>query len=335
VPVRMLNVTVCLIFVSLALTACTRERPLPEATATAAVSLSQAPAGQSSAAPEAALTPPVVEPQVSSTTPEASLPLPTPTPAVTPTPDLQTFQYTVQPGDTLTSIAQKFGTTVDVIQQLNTLPTDALFVGQPIYVPYVEGITAAGMPTPTPGPFLYTIQSGDTLSGIAIRFGVSQIDIIENNSLLTPNNLVVGQTVLIPGYQPPSTATTQEGTDGTAPTTSAPTTGSTDRVIHVVRQGEALIDIALRYGITVDQIVAANNITDRNILRIGQELVIPGITQQDALRARSTTHRVQAGESLLGIAVRYGVTIDEIVTANELVNPDSLFIGQELIIPNQ
>jgi LysM repeat protein len=70
-------------------------------------------------------------------------------------------------------------------------------------------------------------------------------------------------------------------------------------------------------------------------LRIGQELIIPGVTTRDIAITRGSTHTVQPGESLLSIALLYGVTVEELQAANELDNPDSIFIGQELLIPLQ
>lgn len=314
----------------LLLVACTRERPTPEPTATTAV--------QASAPATAA-----VEAQIVTNTPqagqssEASLavtntpnPL-TATPNGTPTPGTpETYPYTVQAGDTLGSIAQKFDTDVATLRALNNLASDNLAVGQPLYVPYREGMTGEGLPTPTPGPFLYTIQTGDTLSGLGARFNVDPISIIEANSasLLDPNNLVVGTTILIPGYQPPS------GTASGGEATGESTSGGA-AVTHVVQAGQGLLEISAIYGVPVAQILAANGLREQDILRIGQELIIPGVTARDVAAAQGNIHTVQAGESLLSIALLYGVTVEEIQEANELNNPDAIFIGQELIIPQR
>jgi LysM repeat protein len=320
--------SVSLLALALLLAACTRERPTPESTPIT----DQAAAAVSTSTPSAPL-----EPEVSTTTPEAadaaaSL---TPEPTTTSVPEEQdVFQYTVQPGDTLFSIAARFGATVDDLVALNSLSTDALIVGQPLYVPYIEGMTAEGLPTPTPGPYRYTIQEGDTLSAIAARFGVDQAAIVEANTLPAPDALTVGAVILIPGYQPPvadTVITTDQGesaeeTDASAPSTDAP-------VIHIVQPDQGLIEIAEIYGVSAADIASANNITNRNVLRVGQELIIPGITNEQATAARSTVHVVESGESLLGIALRYGVTVEEILAVNNIDNPDAIFPGQELLIP--
>lgn len=308
---------VVLSLLTLLLVACTRERPTPEPTATFSVAESADAARTPVPADVAAVNTPAPDP-------EAGLAV-TATPAATPTPgDGEPFQYVVRAGDTLGTIALRFGTDIATLRQLNNLPSDDINIGQPIYIPYIEGITAEGAPTPTPGPFTYTIQPGDTLSGIGARFGIDPIRIMEANNLLNPDTLTVGVDILIPGYQAPAGEAAGSPSRPIAPD---------DRVYHTVQAGEGLIGIAALYGVTVDEIVAANGITDRNTLRVGQQLVIPGISARDVAAARSTRHVVAAGESLLSIAIRYGVTVEEIIDLNELRNPDAIFIGQELLIP--
>lgn len=329
------------------LAGCTRERPTPEPTATAAI-IAGATAAPAAAMPTTAMSTtaisttagPTAAPASSTPSAETGLVVGTPadTPAATPSPtSQQTFLYVVQPGDTLSAISLRFGTTLDVLGQLNNLSGDNLIVGQPIYVPYIEGMTAEGMPTPTPGPFYYTVQPGDTLSGISLRFGVDPLAIIEANraTLLDPNNLGVGATLLIPDYQPPAAngEATAAGTPSAADDGAATTTTTIANVTHVVQPGQSLSSISQLYGVAVAEIAAANGLTDQNVLRVGQELIIPGITMRDAAAAQGSLHSVRAGESLLSIALQYGITVDDILAVNELDNPDAIFIGQELIIP--
>ncbi|MCC6455070.1 MAG: LysM peptidoglycan-binding domain-containing protein [Caldilineaceae bacterium] len=313
----------------LILAACTRERPTPEPTATTAV-VSNAPA---TAVNQAQIVTNTGETGsevgiVVTNTPNAL----TPSAVLTPTRATpETFLYTVRAGDTLGIIATRFETDVETLREMNNLRSDDLAVGQPLYVPYREGMTAEGAPTPTPGPFLYTVQAGDTLSGLGVRFGVNPIAITEANrdTLLDPNNLTVGTTILIPGYQPPAATTGEEGSEEGTPGTAA----EGESVVHTVQAGQGLIQIATLYGVSVAEIAAANGMSEQDMIRVGQQLIIPGVTKRDIAIAQGNVHTVQPGESLLSIALLYGVTVEELQAANELDNPDSIFIGQELIIP--
>jgi len=320
----------------LIMAACTRERPLPDPTATAAILVNNAPATASVGAQIVTDTPQPGSAPASSS--EAGLAV-TDTPAVSTTVasggPSSTFQYVVQDGDTLGSIAAKYETDVDTLRSLNNLSSDSLAVGQPLYLPYKEGMTEEGVPTPTPGPFTYTIQPGDTISGLAARFNVDPAAIINANTatMIDPNNLAVGTSVLIPGYQPPAESTATAGEESGTPEASSPS--SSGQVVHVVQAGQGLLEIATLYGVSVADIMAANSLTEQDILRIGQKLIIPGVTKRDVAAAQGDVHIVQAGESLLSIALLYGVTVDELQQANDLNNPDAIYVGQELVIPKQ
>jgi LysM repeat protein len=121
-------------------------------------------------------------------------------------------------------------------------------------------------------------------------------------------------------------------------------TGCDETLRHMVVAGENLYRIALRYGVTVDSLVAANNITDRTRLSIGQELAIPcGVDSgQSSLWTvgdppgncgTNTVHTVQRGENLYQIALRYGTTVDAITAANNITDPTLIHEGNQLRIP--
>jgi LysM repeat protein len=276
------------------------------------------------------------DPMVEST---AGTPTPTATEEETPTPEAtapsETFDYTVKPGETLASIAEKFQTDVTSLRQLNFLLDDNIFAGQVLSVPYVEGMTAEGAPTPSPTPFTYVVEVGDTLSSIAARFDVQPGTLIEVNNILDPNNLAVGTPLLIPGYVNPTSASGGDTTAGSDSASSNATTGGTagDSVLHIVQPGESLGEIAVEYGVDPVALAQANNIANGNLIRAGQQLVIPGVSARAALEARGERHVVQSGESLSMIATQYGVSVEAIMAANSLDDPNTIVVGQELLIP--
>lgn len=324
-----LSIGICLTAVGL-LTACTRNRPTSETTTTGAdpaITVITSTTNTGSGEPSVTV---------------VATPVMTAGVATTETPvggQLQqtTIDYHVQDGDTLLSVAQKFGVDTETIRQLNYLLDDNIFVGQILQMPYQEGITAEGAPTPTPEPYRYVVEEGDSLGTIAQQFGVSAVSIMENNNMQDPNNVFVGQVLLIPNYVPPATTTSTSGETAASGTTdsagSAQTTGQA--VSHVVQPGETLYGIAQKYGVDANVIAEANNVTNRNQLRVGQKLEIPGITVRDAAAALGRVHIVQSGESLTAIAQLYGVTAEEVISFNNISNPDAIYVGQELVIPGQ
>jgi LysM repeat protein len=98
--------------------------------------------------------------------------------------------------------------------------------------------------------------------------------------------------------------------------------------IHVVEEGENLYSIAARYGVTVGDIVETNNLSNINLIGVGTSLTIPVPPGEEG-----TIHTVQRGENLAGIAAEYGVTADDIVLANNLNDPNRVYVGQRLFIP--
>jgi lysozyme len=325
----------------LLLVACTRDRetptPTPESTP-AATQVSGQAASQTGTvtSTERSSDEPVVESTAGTPTPEATEET-TPTPEATAPAD--TFDYTVKAGETLAGIADKFQTEVQTLRELNFLLDDNIFAGQVLSVPYVEGMTAEGAPTPSPTPFTYVVEVGDTLSSIAARYNVKPGTLIEVNNILDPNNLAVGTPLLIPGYvstagqNTDSTAGSSDGTQTGDAGTTAGSTAAGDSVEHVVQPGESLGQIAAEYGIDPVALADANNITNGNLIRVGQRLVIPGVTARDALEARGERHIVQSGESLSMIAAQYGVSVEAIMAANSLDDPNTIVVGQELLIP--
>lgn len=307
-----------LLILVLLLAACTRERETPTPTPAAAPT-----SGAITAA----------EPEVTVVDPAAATATEQPTEEATPTPEeelaAETFDYTVRSGDTLADIALRFNTTVDMLRQLNYLLDDNIFAGQVLVVPYVEGMTAEGAPTPTPAPYVYVVQPGDSLMSIATRFGVSTITLVEVNNIQDPNALSVGDELLIPGYAPPAAAS--GATTGSAAATTGGATG--DAFMHEVKAGETLSGIAQQYGVSAAALAAANNIAVGDVIRIGQQLVIPGLSRQAALEASATRHTVAAGETLSTIAQRYGVTTAAIMAFNNITDPNTILIGQVLLIP--
>jgi len=105
--------------------------------------------------------------------------------------------------------------------------------------------------------------------------------------------------------------------------------------IHVVRRGDNLTSISVRYGTTVSALVQANNIRNRNFIYIGQRLTIPGDGGGDDDGGDDTPtgiHIVRVGETLSRIALRYGTTVWAIASLNGLRNINVIYIGQRLRI---
>ena len=134
----------------------------------------------------------------------------------------------------------------------------------PPSVVYVEG----GPGPAGPGTGTYTVQEGDTLYDIGLRFGVSVEDLMEANDISDPSSLIIGQKLVIPGQEPEGTATPG------APAATATAAPSAEGV-YIVQEGDYPGSIAEQFGITAEELMEANGITDPTSLVVGQELIIP------------------------------------------------------------
>lgn len=246
-------------------------------------------------------------------------PLPTFTAGPSPTPSLTpgAGNYVVQYGDTLQKIARRFGLTISALRTANRINSDTIYAGQVLIIPTpVPTLTRTALPA---GYSAYVVQPGDQLRALANRFGVT-VTALRTANNLTSDVIRTGQVLAVPPPQP-------TGTPRPA--------GST----YIVQAGDQLLVIARRFGLTLNSLKAANNLTS-DVVRVGQALFIPTVTPTRTPAPPTVTptgvyivHVVRAGDRLQRLAVWYGVTMTAIRTANSL-SGDTLRVGQTLNIPN-
>src|SRR5690606_12367548 len=100
--------------------------------------------------------------------------------------------------------------------------------------------------------------------------------------------------------------------------------------IHVVQRGETLYSIAMEYGVTISDLARINGIVNAGNIQVGQRLLVP--TGEAEVPALPQTHVVQPGETLRSIANFYNRTVTELTEINHLSNPDTIYVGQELLL---
>lgn len=159
---------------------------------------------------------------------------------------------------------------------------------------------------PTSKGDYYTVKKGDSLYSIARLYDVSVADLKIANKL-TSNVLSIGQVLKIPDIVEKS-----------------------DTSVYYVKKGDSLYGIAKSYGVSVEDIKKLNNLSNNN-LSIGQELLIPGLSSENVPSVKVYT--VVKGDSLYKVANLYGVSVDDLKSANKL-SSSVLSIGQQLVIPD-
>jgi LysM repeat protein len=163
------------------------------------------------------------------------------------------YVHIVHWGETLSGIAMRYGTTVRAIMNANHIPNpNRIFAGQRIVIP----CATTAQPGPVGGNVDY-VRPGDTLSGIACRFGVSVNSLVQANGIANPNCIYAGQKLHIPGWsyihQP----------------------ATWDHHYYTVRAGDTLSGIAWRFGTSAWAIASANNLHNLNVVYAGQVIYIP------------------------------------------------------------
>lgn len=178
------------------------------------------------------------------------------------------------------------------------------------------------------GETVYIVQWGESLSMIAEQYGVTLEAIMAANGLQDPNYVYVGQKLVIPGVYGP-------GSPGIGP--SMPGHTASGCTYYAVQWGDTLSGIAWYYGTTANALMQANNLGSDFIYE-GQKLCVPsagGMSYQSSMpsgQAASTYYTVRAGDTLAGIALRFGVTQTAIIQANNLSNASLIYVEQRLII---
>ncbi|MFC0296750.1 C40 family peptidase [Geobacillus jurassicus] len=167
--------------------------------------------------------------------------------------------YTVQKGDTLWGIARQSGTTVAALKQENGLSSDLIFPGQ------VLRVNEQDEPNQTPSN-TYTVEPGDTLSGIARKLGTTVDALLKlNPSIANPDFIRAGQTLQVAGGQ------------GSSNTYNVKPTAAAVNGQYIVQKGDTLSGIAKKFQTSVDRLLALNpQITNPNNIRIGQAIKVAG-----------------------------------------------------------
>jgi murein DD-endopeptidase MepM/ murein hydrolase activator NlpD len=111
-----------------------------------------------------------------------------------------------------------------------------------------------------------------------------------------------------------------------------PVSAQSSGPVYIVQSGDTLYSIAVRFNITVNDLIAANPSVDPNALAVGQQLVIPGL---EGITGILQTEVVPFGDNLRSLSRRTQVSDDLLVKLNRLVSPSELYVGVSLIIPTQ
>lgn len=175
----------------------------------------------------------------------------------------------------------------------------------------------------------HEVRKGETLSGVARRYGVStQILADANPGLGSRAMLRIGQILRVPGSGTAGSTTAVAASSGSGPAAQT----------HTVRAGESLGVLSNRYGASVAQLRSWNGLGNSNTIKVGQRLQVSAgaAAQVTTLASRGgavRTHVVARGETLSAVAARYKVSVRALQDANNLASANQIRVGQRLRVP--
>ena len=249
--------------------------------------------------------------------------------------------YTVQSGDTLSGIAVEYNTTTATLTSLNNLSNpNLIYVGQRLLVKSASTAAAssatstatstasATSTSSTTSATTYTVKSGDTLSSIASSHNTTTAALTSLNSLANPNLIYVGQVLKLANTTTASTSST-----------SSAASTSSSAMTYTVKSGDTLSSIASSYNTTTSTLTSLNNLSNPNLIYVGQVLKVAGSSTSVSTSTSSSsasqattsgTYTVKAGDTLSSIAISYNTTTAALASANSISNANLIYVGQVL-----
>lgn len=226
--------------------------------------------------------------------------------------------YTVQSGDTLSSIATRYGVTVEDLASINGLSNPNLIYPGEVLKIYPENNRNIVNRDKMEFSSTYIVRLGDTLSLIAKRFNTTVNDLVKLNDIDNPNLIYPGEILKIP------TVVNEDSKSSSA---------RQYIKTYIVQRGDTLSGIARKFNISVDRLAEINNIQDVNLIYPGQVLKIESsrIYKNDDKKFKGL-YVVQNGDTLASVDNKFDKKLDELMKDNDVISSDLIHNNQVLKI---
>ena len=245
--------------------------------------------------------------------------------------------HIVRPGETLSQIAQQYGVTMQLLMDANGIQNaNAIYVGQSLRIPSV----AATTPTPAIEPTVTATSAPDDEPDdeLTEEPAPESTPVEHSPAEATADDEPGAEQENEVGGEAQSSIETEAQGDGAALEPDAEPLSPTQRIAglnrtYTVRRNDTLTSVARRLGVDVDALRRINRIYADRDLVVGQALVVPGVAEDLRVRRPGQEYVVRPGDSLGVIAKANGLTLADLMAANYISNPNTIFVGQRLVIP--
>lgn len=252
----------------------------------------------------------------------------TQTPTATPSP---ATTHTVRSGETLSQIAEANNVDLKTLMRLNGIrDPNAIYVGQVLY------LTAAALSTTTPTPS--PTPSNTATKTVTPTETATETPTVTPTDTATPDETTTPTvTATVSGTTPVANSTEVDATTPSSTVQTATLAIATLNQIYTVQPGDTLQRIALRMGVDQEAMRKLNHLNTQqmNWLTVGTTLTVPATGDELRFVRHEERYIVKAGDSLGRIAEKYDLSLTEMLLANRIADPNAIYPGQGLIIPDK
>lgn len=261
---------------------------------------------------------------------------------------VEAASYKVKPGDNLWSIAQKYNTTVPNLKSWNKLSNEIIFPNQTLEIDGKKSANNTSKKSSSSSnksssstntkASNYTVKSGDSLSKIAANHGISLSNLMKWNNLKT-SLIFPGDSLVVSKNGGSSSSSSNKGSSSSS---SSSSNSANTSASYTVKSGDTLGQIASKHGISLSNLMKWNNLNS-HLIHPGKKLVVKkgsassssnkgsSSSSSSSSNASKTTYTVKSGDNLSKIASNYGVSVNNLMSWNNL-SSHIIYPGNKLTI---
>lgn len=230
-------------------------------------------------------------------------------------------------GASLWSIAQEYDTTVSALKKLNNLKSDSVIAGKTLKVSGKASKSTTKSSSSTSAT--YTVKNGDTLGGIANKHDMSLSDLLSKNDISASKVIFPGNKLKVNGSASSSSNSSK----------SQKTSSSSGSSSYTVKNGDTLGSIAIKHNMSLSSLLSKNDISASKVIFPGDKIKVSGSSsssssskssQKKSSSSASSSYTVRSDDTLSGIASKHGMSLSELLKANDISASKPIFPGSKI-----